>query len=402
MRASGPILTLNAGSSNLKFALFDPGFDGPAKVCGEIQDIKTAPKLQARDARGAMLEERSSTAGETPDFADLIEMILTCVERYCDPQAIAAVGHRIVYGGAQYLEPTLVTPALYDALADLTPFDPIHMPRNLAAIQAILVLRPQLPQVACFDTAFHHTIPAVAYGFALPRTNSAAGVRRYGFHGLSYEFISGRLKQQSPELARGRVIVAHLGSGASLCALQDGRSIATTMGLSTLDGLVMATRCGSLDPGAILYLGRQGYSFGEIETLLYEESGLLGVSGLSGDMRVLLASDDPHAREAIDLFTYRVAVEAGSMVSALGGLDGLVFTGGIGERSAAIRSEICARLAWLGLHIDPAANVAGLDRISTPDSKIYAGVIPTNEELMIAHHTSAQIQAEGSSRVQVN
>ncbi len=231
--------------------------------------------------------------------------------------------------------PKSITPALLAALEALTPLDPLHMPDNLAPMHAIAAARPSLTQVACFDTAFHHTLPPVATRFALPRAMSAAGVRRYGFHGLSYEYIASRLMQQSPALARGRVIVAHLGSGASLCALRDGVSIATTTGFSALDGLVMATRCGSLDPGVILYLGRQGHSFADIEDMLYRRSGLLGVSGISGDVRVLLASDDPHAREAIDLFTYRIAVEAGALVSALGGLDGLVFTAGIGEHAPA-------------------------------------------------------------------
>jgi acetate kinase len=231
----------------------------------------------------------------------------------------------------------------------------------------------------------------VAARFALPRALAASGVRRYGFHGLSYEYIAGRLKQQAPELARGRVIAAHLGSGASLCALRDGSSIATTTGFSALDGLVMATRCGSLDPGVILYLGHQGHSFADIEDMLYRRSGLLGVSGISGDIRVLLASADPQAREAIELFTYRIATEVGALVSALGGLDGLIFTAGIGEHAPAIRAAVCDRLAWLGLRLDSAANAAGAARISTPDSKIEVRVIATDEEVMIARHTQTII-----------
>jgi acetate kinase len=281
----------------------------------------------------------------------------------------------------------MVTPDLLLALEALTPLDPLHMPDTLALMRALLTARPTLIQVACFDTAFHHTLPAVAARIALPRALAETGVRRYGFHGLSYEYIAGCLKQRLPDLARGRVIVAHLGAGASLCALLDGRSIDTTTGFSALDGLVMATRCGSLDPGVILHLGRQGHRFADIEDMLYRRSGLLGVSGISGDIRVLLASDDPHAREAIDLFTYRAAGEAGAMVSALGGLDGLVFTAGIGEHAPAIRAAICARLAWLGLRHDPAANASGAARISAPDSSVEVLVIATDEEAVIARET---------------
>ena len=266
------------------------------------------------------------------------------------------------------------------------------MPDNLAPMHAVAKARPALPQVACFDTAFHHTLPPVARRFALPRAVSELGVRRYGFHGLSYEYIASCLKQQFPILAHGRVIAAHLGSGASLCALLDGRSIDTTTGFSALDGLVMATRCGSLDPGVMLYLGRQGHSFADIEDILYRRSGLLGVSGISGDVRVLLASGDPHARDAIELFAYRIACEAGGLVSALGGLDGLVFTAGIGEHAPAIRAAVCFRLAWLGLRLDSAANASDAACISTPDSTVEVRVIATDEEAMIAYHTQKTIE----------
>jgi len=252
--------------------------------------------------------------------------------------------------------------------------------------------RPTLPQVACFDTAFHHTLPPVAQRFALPREITDAGVRRYGFHGLSYEYIAAHLAGVSPALSRGRVIAAHLGSGASLCALRGGVSIATTTGFSALDGLVMATRCGTLDPGVILYLGRQGHSFSDIEDMLYRSSGLLGVSGISGDVRVLLDSPAQHAAEAIELFTYRIAGEAASLVAALGGLDGLVFTAGIGEHAPAIRAMVCDRLAWLGVKIDAGANEANAPgHISTPGSAIEVLVIPTDEEAMIARHTAAVV-----------
>ena len=292
-----------------------------------------------------------------------------------------------------FRSPARVTPDLLSALEALTPLDPLHMPHSLTPMRTIAAAHPDLPQVACYDTAFHHTMPPVAAQIALPRALWAAGLRRYGFHGLSYEYIAGRLEAQAPSLAKGRVIVAHLGSGASLCALKASRSIATTMGFSSLDGLVMATRCGSLDPGVILYLGRQGRTFADIEALLYDASGLLGVSEISGDLRVLLASDDPRAREAIDLFTYRIATEAGALVSALGGLDGLVFTAGVGENAPAIRAEVCDRLSWLGIRLDLAANATGRGCISLPDSKIEVRIIPTDEEAMIARHTWATLAA---------
>jgi acetate kinase len=385
---SGSILTLNAGSSSLKFALFETA-TLTATVRGEIEDLDAAPHLLARDAAGAVLAERRWPGGVTPSFAVVLKALLDFTDDHLGRDGLAAVGHRVVHGGADHIAPELITPALLTALEALTPLDPLHMPDNLAPMRAVAAVRPALVQVACFDTAFHHTLPAVAARFALPRALSAAGVRRYGFHGLSYEYIAGCLKQQSPALARGRVIAAHLGSGASLCALDNGSSIATTTGFSALDGLVMATRCGSLDPGVILYLGRQGHSFDEIEDMLYRRSGLLGVSGVSGDIRVLLASDDPHAREAIELFTYRIATEAGALVSALGGLDGIIFTAGIGEHAPAIRAAVCARLAWLGLRLDNVANEAGTTRISAPDSKIEVLVIATDEEAVIARHTQA-------------
>ncbi|MDQ2804159.1 MAG: acetate/propionate family kinase [Pseudomonadota bacterium] len=385
------VLTVNAGSSSLKFALFDAGAAGPATARGEIADLGASPHLVAHDAAGAVLAEQRWPAGLADPFAIVLEALLAFAETHLGKGGLAAVGHRIVHGGADHIAPARITPALLAALEALTPLDPLHLPHNITPIRAVAAARPALPQVACFDTAFHHTLPPVARWFGLPRALEAAGVRRYGFHGLSYEYIAAQLRKQSPALARGRVIAAHLGSGASLCALQDGRSIATTMGFSTLDGLVMATRCGSLDPGVILYLGRQGHSFAEIEDMLYHRSGLLGVSGISGDIRELLTSEDPRAREAIELFTYRIATEAGALVSTLGGLDGLVFTAGIGEHAPAIRAAICARLAWLGLRLDATANAANGHCISTPDSVIEARVIATDEEAMIAHHTKAVI-----------
>jgi acetate kinase len=392
MTMAGSILTLNAGSSSVKFALFDIAAGLKATVRGEIEDLDATPHLIARDGGGAVLADKHWPAGATPPFNEILDALLAFADAHLGRAGLAAVGHRVVHGGVDHIKPEIVTPALLKALDALTPLDPLHMPDNLAPMRALAAARPALPQVACFDTAFHHTLPPVAARFALPRAVSDAGVRRYGFHGLSYEYIADCLKQQFPALARGRVIAAHLGSGASLCALQDGHSVATTTGFSALDGLVMATRCGSLDPGVILYLGRQGHSFADVEEMLYRRSGLLGVSGISGDVRVLLASDDPHAREAIELFTYRIAGEAGALVSALGGLDGLVFTAGIGEHAPVIRAAVCARLAWLGLRLDSAANAANAARISTPDSSIDVRVIATDEEAMIAHHTQVAMQ----------
>jgi len=386
----GPILALNTGSSSLKFALFHAGEGMGVALRGEIEDMATAPKLLARDAQGAVIAEQHWLSG-APEFADILEPLMRLVEAHQGSRRLAGVGHRVVNGGADHVTPARVTPDLLSALEALTPLDPLHMPHSLTPMRTIAAAHPDLPQVACYDTAFHHTMPPVAAQIALPRALWAAGLRRYGFHGLSYEYIAGRLEAQAPGLAKGRVIVAHLGSGASLCALKASRSIATTMGFSSLDGLVMATRCGSLDPGVILYLGRQGRTFADIEALLYDASGLLGVSEISGDLRVLLASDDPRAREAIDLFTYRIATEAGALVSALGGLDGLVFTAGVGENAPAIRAEVCDRLSWLGIRLDPAANAIGRGCISLPDSKIEVRVVPTDEEAMIARHTWATL-----------
>ena len=384
----GPsILVLNAGSSSLKFALFDAGAELIQTVWGEIETLDAIPFMHARDESDASLTERRWLTDEPKDFDSVLTTLLKFIDDQLRGAKLIAVGHRVVHGGAEHVAPEIVTKDLLAKLEALTPLDPLHLPHNIAPIRAIAAARPGLPQVACFDTAFHHTMPAEASHFALPRALTAAGVRRYGFHGLSYEFIVRRLRATAPALARGKVIAAHLGAGASLCALQNGVSIATTMGFSVLDGLVMATRCGELDPGVILYLLRQGKSVAEIEDILYRRSGLLGVSGISGDMRVLIASDDPRAREAIDLFTYRVATEVGGFVSALGGLDGLVFTAGIGERAPTIRAEICNRLAWLGLRLDPAANNANASRISSPDSKVEVHVIGTDEEATIARHT---------------
>jgi len=393
----GSILALNAGSSSLKFALFPDRQDAPPLLRGEVSELGSAPHLVAYNADGVAVAQRSWQISGESAFADVLDALLRIVDATPGYDALRAVGHRIVHGGADHVAPEPITPALSLALKALIPLDPLHMPHNLAPIEAVAKARPGMAQIACFDTAFHHTMPPVAQRFALPRAVTEAGLRRYGFHGLSYEYISGRLKTELPALAKGRVIIAHLGSGSSLCALKEGVSIATTFGISVLDGLAMATRCGSLDPGVIFYLGRLGHSLDDIEDMLYNHSGLLGVSGISGDVRVLLASKDPRASEAIDLFTYRIALEVGAMTSALGGLDGIIFTAGIGQHSPLIREAVCERLGWLGLRLDKAANASGTFRISSDCSTIDVRVMATDEEAMIAQHVRAVMDGADAS-----
>lgn len=382
------ILTINAGSSSLKFSLFRIARSDLAQVChGAIDNIGGAPRFKALDPGGAVLADQDWTSPQTFDF--LLSTLLDWIEKHLSPDRLVAVGHRVVYGLPHHDGPERITPALLKALAELTPLAPLHVPHNLAPIRQIANTHPGIVQVACFDTAFHHGMPAVATRFALPPEFAAAGVRRYGFHGLSYEFIARQLRVLAPDLARGRVIACHLGNGASLCAMRNGRSLDTTMGFTALDGLVMGTRTGSIDPGVVLYMMQGlGMSADEIEATLYRRSGLLGASGgLSSDMRDLLASADPRAAEAIDLFVYRTVREIGGLVSVLGGLDGIVFSAGIGEHSPDIRARVCAGLSWLGLALDPEANIHGNDVISTPGSRIAVLVVPTDEEAMIARHS---------------
>jgi acetate kinase len=298
---------------------------------------------------------------------------------------IVAMGHRVVHGGGDFAEPVLIDDDILEQLAALVPLAPLHQPHNLAVIRAMRALRPRLPQIACFDTAFHRSQPAIAQAFAIPRKYAEAGVRRYGFHGVSYQYVIGRLREIAPDLARGRVIVAHLGNGASLCAMRDGRSVASTMGFTTVDGLVMGTRCGALDPGVLIHLmDRYGMGPRELESLIYRESGLLGVSGISSDMRALRAAAEPEAKEAIALFVYRIQREIGSLAAALGGVDALVFTAGIGENDARTRAEVVAGCGWLGLTLDAQANARADVIISSSDSAVAVLVIPTNEEIEIA------------------
>jgi len=388
----GSVAVINAGSSSIKFALYDAGADLALLYRGQIEKIGTAPHLKVVNGRDETLLERNWMKGDL-DHEAATQEILQAGRQLAGDTPVQAVGHRVVHGGMTYAAPVRVDGAVLDALARLIPLAPLHQPHNLSPIRVIAEASPLLPQVACFDTAFHRSQPLLAQSFALPREYTAAGVRRYGFHGLSYEYIATRLRQTEPALAAGRVIVAHLGNGASLCAMRDGRSVASTMGFTAVDGLMMGTRTGALDPGVLLYLmDERGMNARQIEELIYSKSGLLGVSGISSDMRTLRASPAPEAREAIDLFVYRIVREIGSLSAALGGLDGLVFTGGIGENDAATRREVTEQCAWLGVELESALNDAAGPRIDAASSRVALRVIPTDEERMIALHTLDVLQ----------
>jgi acetate kinase len=375
-------LVINAGSSSIKAAAYDD--HGPC-LQGHVDIRDDAARLVVRPRDGDEISEQIAASSWQAALDLLFDHLLAVIA----PASIAAVGHRIVHGGTHFTAPTVVTPAVLATLDTLIPLAPLHQPQGLAALRTALARLPGAVQVACFDTAFHHTCPPEAMRFAIPRALHDAGIRRYGFHGLSYESVTARLPAVTGRLPE-RAIIAHLGAGASLCAIRDGRSIATTMGFTPLDGLVMATRCGSLDPGVVLHLAEQrGMPAAEIDMLLSRESGLLGVSGISGDMRRLLTSDDPRAAEAIALFCYRAVREIGALVAALGGLDALVFTAGIGERAAPIRSRIAAGLAWLGLDLDETANATHGPRISNTSSRVSAWAVPTDEQSVIARHARA-------------
>ena len=386
------ILTLNAGSSSLKFSLYRRAKpDLTLNLKGLIEGIGQDPHLVIRDANRVVLTERFWRAG-AGSHEDFLGGLLGWIDSHLGGARLVMVGHRVVHGGAALSSPILIDADAINMLEQLCPLAPLHQPHHLSAIRAVAALRPDLPQVACFDTAFHHGQPTLATRFALPRRFEADGVRRYGFHGLSYEYVSDRLKTLDPERAGGRVIAAHLGNGASLCGMIGGRSQESSMGFTALDGLMMGTRCGSLDPGVVLYLmQKEKLTALEIEDLLYRKSGLLGVSEISSDMRVLLASPDPRAAEAVDLFTYRIARETGAIVSILGGLDGLIFTAGIGEHAPEIRARICERLGWLGVALDDAANSRGETVISAPESRVTVWVIPTDEEVMIARNAATML-----------
>jgi acetate kinase len=425
------ILVINAGSSSLKFQVFALGGAGLAmegagfgmegagfgmegagfgmqgagfgmqgagfgmqgvglemRLRGQIEGIGTRPSFTVRDAHGATLADHPLEANQARDQAACLAFLGSWLQQSMQDAQLVGVGHRVVHGGTRYSAPVRINRAVLAELEAFVPLAPLHQPFNLAPIRSLLESRPGLAQVACFDTAFHRTQPMLAELFALPRRFYDEGVRRYGFHGLSYEYIAQQLPSVAPEIAAQRVVAAHLGSGVSMCAMQGGRSVATTMGFTALDGLPMGTRCGELDPGVVIYLARErGMSADQIESLLYTQSGLLGLSGISNDMRELLASDTADARLAVDYFVYRVARSLGALAGAMGGLDALVFTAGIGENSPEIRARVCWRLGWLGMDFDPEANVAGAARITRPGSRVSAWVVPTNEELMIAQHT---------------
>jgi acetate kinase len=385
------VLVLNAGSSSLKFSVSAAVDARLVTARGQIESIGTSPRFSARDGSGVRLDDRELD-GSVGDHRSALDMLAGWLRARFHGTRVVGVGHRVVHGGPRYAAPIVVSAQVLHELRNLVPLAPLHQPHNLAAIDAVSDRLPGVPQVACFDTSFHRGHDPVVDLIPLPEKIRAAGVQRYGFHGLSYEYIAAVLPQQAPEIAHGRVLAAHLGSGASLCAMRDGRSVDTSLGFTALDGLCMSTRPGSLDPGVVLYLFQGlGLSASEVETMLYRQSGLLGLSGLSGDMRDLADSREPSARLAVDYFVYRAAREIASLASVLGGIDGLVFTAGIGERSAQIRARICEASAWLGVELDADANARNGPCISTPRSRISTWVIPTNEELMIARHTVSML-----------
>lgn len=383
------VVSINAGSSSIKFAQFEEGHGELRRAAkGRLEGIGTAPRMTVWNAAGKIIAERYWKSGECLTHEALLDDLWAAAGDTLRLNEMSAIGHRVVHGGSRFVAPVRMDGPVLDALDALCSLAPLHQPHNLAAIRALFRLAPHVPQIACFDTAFHHAMPEVATRLPLPRPLTDKSIRRYGFHGLSYEFIARRLRQENPSLAAGRVIVAHLGNGASLCGMKNGRSVDTTMGFTALDGLMMGTRSGALDPGVVLHLIEQeGMSAKQVEDLLYNHSGLLGVSGVSSDMRTLHACDDPRAGEAIELFVWRAAREMGGLMSSLGGLDAIVFTAGIGENDPAIRGMICDRLGWTGLMLDETANAASAPVISASDSAVAVHVIPTDEERMIAMHS---------------
>jgi acetate kinase len=392
---SDTILVINAGSSSIKFQLFalspEGGFERLLK--GQIEGMGVNPHLIAKNAAGAVLREESWPGADVPAAPEALGKVVAFLRDHLGGKLPIAVGHRVVHGGVQFSAPTVVTPEIVSTLERFVPLAPLHQPNNLAPIKTIIERLPHITQVACFDTAFHRGHPELADRYAIPEPLYREGVRRYGFHGLSYEYIAGRLKSVAPNIAKGKVVVAHLGSGASMCALANGSSIDSTMGFTALDGLPMGTRPGQLDAGIVLYLLQQkGMTASQIERFLYNDCGLKGLSGLSNDVRVLLRSDDPRARLALDYFVHRIALMAGSLGAALEGIDGFVFTAGVGENAPAIRTAVVKRLAWLGADLDEKANLSGAQVISTKTSRIECLVIPTDEELMIAEHTLECLQ----------
>ncbi|MFK7761670.1 MAG: acetate/propionate family kinase [Roseobacter sp.] len=394
------VLIFNAGSSSIKFALFEIVQNIPEqRASGQVERIGSAAHMTADTATGTKITDGPLRDGAALDHAAACTAILQLIQDNFAGASITAIGHRVVHGGPDFTDPLIVDDTTLAKLADFSPFAPLHQPHNLAGIQAARTAFPGIMQVACFDTAFHSNHPWVNDVFAIPRTYYDKGVRRYGFHGLSYDYISGALEEMAPLLHAGRVVVAHLGNGASMCGMLGGRSVGSTMGLSALDGLPMGTRCGQIDPGVLLYmLDQEGMTTAEVAELLYEKSGLLGLSGLSNDMRTLLASDAAEAAQAIDYYVFRIRRELGALSAVLGGLDALVFTGGIGENSSVIRERVCAGMAWLGLELDHKTNVANQELISTSLSRARILVIPTDEEQVIARAACALITEQVAPR----
>jgi acetate kinase len=393
---SDAILVINAGSSSSKFSVF--GTEGGLHMItkGQVEGIGVGiqPHFSATNEAGETVADELWPSFEVGKrHSSLLRLLIDWIEGHLNGATLRAVGHRVVHGGSSFAAPVVVTPDVIDELNGLIPLAPLHQPHNIGPIATLHDLHPDLQQVACFDTAFHTTKRNEASLLGLPRKYLDAGVRRYGFHGLSYEYIAHALTDIAPDVAKGRVVIAHLGSGASMCAIKDGKSVDSSMGFTAVDGLMMGTRTGSLDPGVVLHMVQaEGMDGKALEKLLYKDSGLLGVSGgISNDMRVLLESDDPNAREAVDLFVYRIAKEIGALAMAIGGIDALVFTAGIGEHSAEIRKRVIEQAAWMGITLSPAANDTHGPCLTTPDSPVSAWAIPTNEELMIARHTQALI-----------
>jgi len=382
-------LVLNAGSSSLKFCVFRRPLTEKWQIDarGQIEGIGTAPRLLAKGTDGKILAKNDLSA-DVRDGHRAIDALASWLRSQYGRARVLGVGHRVVHGGTRYSQPTIVTTKVLTDLYQLVLLAPLHQPHNLAAIEAIFERLPDVPQVACFDTGFHQGRPQIAGIIPLPMSICKSGLKRYGFHGLSYEYVTSMLGEIAPEIATRRIIIAHLGSGASLCAVDGGKSVETSMSFTALDGLCMGTRPGNIDPGAVLYLFQTlGLTVKEVETILYKKSGLLGISGISNDMRELLASTAPEARLAVDYFVYQTAKEIGALAAVLGGIDGLVFTAGIGENSPEIRKRICETSSWLGVELDNVLNLSGGPRISTWHSKVSVWVVPTNEELMIARHT---------------
>jgi acetate kinase len=389
------IAVLNAGSSSIKFSLFVlRRQDLELELRGQIEGIYTAPHFVAQDRAGRLQAEKSWGEGTQLGHAGALEYLVAHLRERLGGDRLIGVGHRVVHGGLEYTQPVRLTAGVLQALEKFVPLAPLHQPHNLAPIRLLLERVPDLPQVACFDTSFHRSNPEIAQMFALPAELHAQGVRRYGFHGLSYEYVASVLPSFDAKAAGGRTVVLHLGNGSSMCAIQAGKSVASTMGFTAVEGLPMGTRCGALDPGVILYLlDQRAMDARAIEKLIYNQSGLLGVSGISSDMRTLLGSGEPRAKLAVELYLYRIRRELGSLAAALGGLDAVVFTAGIGENAGIIRERVCRDAAWLGVELDPAANAKGGPRISAPTSRASAWIVPTNEELMIAHRTQALLGA---------